>query len=167
MSRAISAEGLRELFAQESGHLMLALLTIPHATLPEPIRLVNDRAALEYEGHTYQPLPFELTLPADLEDQIPHIELRIDNIGRALVELLRSQLEPVEVVVDLVRVAPPAIGSTAREVVREMGPLDFSLLDVQIGPAVITARLGYVIDILNTAATQHIMNPSLAPGLFR
>lgn len=167
MSRTITAEGLRELFAQSSGHLLLALLTFEHASLPEPIRLVNDRIPLEFDGHTHQPLPYELVLPADLEDQIPHVEIRIDNVSQLLVELLRSQLEPVDVVLDIVRVAPPAIGSQQRGVFRELGPLDFSLLDAQITPAVITLRLGYLIDVLNMPATQHIMNPSLAPGLYR
>lgn len=160
MSRMISADGLRELFAQNSGHLMLALLTITHAGLPAPVRLVNDRRPLVFGGHEYQPLAFELTLPADTEDQIPHVELRLDNVNRALVELLRSVVEPVPIALDVVRVAPD------RTVTLELGPLEFSMLDAALTPSTVTIRLGYEIDILNEQATREIFNPSLAPGLF-
>lgn len=161
MSRTISPAGLRELFAQHSGHVLLTLLTVSHATLPEPLRLVNDRRSLEHDGHTWTALPFELVLPADTEDEIPHVELRIDNVGRVLTELLRTVAEPVDVELSVVRVAPDG------SVTPELGPLDFSLLDAQIRTDVITARLGYEIDVLNEPATREIFNPSLAPGLFK
>lgn len=160
MSRTISVDGLRELFAQYSSQPMLCLLTISHDSLPEPIRLVNDRRPLEFGGAIYQPFAFELTLPADSEDEIPHVRLTIDNVGRELVRLFRSVLDPVPVQLDVVRVAPDGV-------YRELGPLDFSLLNVQIETATITAQLGYAIDVLNMPATQDIMNPALAPGLFR
>lgn len=160
MSRTITAEGLRELFAQDSGQPILSLLTITHDTLPEPLRLVNDRQALVFAGQTYQPFSFELTLPADTEDEIPHVQVTMDNVGRELVRLFRSVLDPVAFQLDIVRVA----GDGAH---REMGPLDFSMLGSQINASTVTAQLGYVIDVLNMPATQDIMNHSVAPGLFR
>lgn len=161
MSRTISPDALRELFAQHSDHVLLTLLTISHVTLSDPLRLVNDRRNLEYGDHTWTALPFELVLPADTEEEIPYVELRIDNIGRVLTELLRSVAEPVNVELSVVRVAPDG------SVTPELGPFDFSLLDAQIRPDVITARLGYEIDVLNEPATREIFNPSLAPGLFK
>ena len=157
--RNISAEGLRELFAQNSGAVMLTLLTFSHATLPTPIRLVNDRRPLTY-GQSYIALPFEMTLPDDLEERIPNVEVKIDNIGRELVTLLRSTSEIVAVDVEVVRVQNGTVTS-------ELGPLDFSLLDAKITPQTITLSIGYAIDILNEQATKEIFNPGTAPALFQ
>lgn len=157
--RNISSDGLRELFAQQSGAVMLTLLTFSHATLPEPIRLVNDRRALTYGGQTYTALPFEITLPADLEDQIPSVDVKIDNVGRELVTLLRSTSDVVDVDMEIVRVQGGVVN-------RELGPLDFSLLDAKITAQTITLSIGYAIDILNTQATSEIFNPGTAPALF-
>lgn len=157
--RNISAEGLRELFAQNSGAVMLTLLTFSHATLPTPIRLVNDRRPLTYGGQSYIALPFEMTLPDDLEERIPSVEVKIDNVGRELVTLLRSTSEIVAVDVEVVRVQNGVVTS-------ELGPLDFSLLDAKITPQTITLSIGYAIDILNEQATKEIFNPGTAPALF-
>ena len=160
MSRTITADGLRELFAQDSGQPLLPLLTITHDTLPEPIRVVSDRQALTFAGQSYQPFSFELTLPVDTEDETPHVQVTMDNVGRELVRLLRLVLDPVAFQLDIVRVAPDGVH-------REMGPLDFSLLAApQISASTITLNLGYVIDVLNMPATQDVMNHGVAPGLF-
>lgn len=158
-TRNISAEGLRELFAQHSGSVMLAIATFHHATLPEPIRLVNDTRALEYGDNSYIALPFQLDLPDDVEDKVPNIELKVDNVDRRLVQLLRSVSDPPDVTIEIVRVSDNAVTG-------ELGPLDFSLLDAKIGAQTVTLQIGYAVDILNEPATQHIFNPGTAPALF-
>tara|TARA_A100000171_G_scaffold28305_3_gene26442 strand:+ start:2717 stop:3202 length:486 start_codon:yes stop_codon:yes gene_type:complete len=161
MTRAISASGLRELFAQESGHVLLAAVTFDHADLDDPVRLVNDMQSLQHNGTTYLGLPFELTLPPDSEDEIPTLQMKLDNVDRSLVTLLRSVEGPPAVDVEIVRVDPQ--GATTSE----LGPLPFSLLDSRFGATSVTLKIGYLTDVLNEPATREIFNPSVAPGLFR
>lgn len=158
-TRTITADGLRELFAQHSGSVMLALVTFDHSTLPEPVRLVNDTRSLEYGGNTYIALPFELDLPDDVEDKVPSIELKVDNVDRRMVQLLRSVSDPPDVTIEIVRVSNGMVTG-------ELGPLDFSLLDASITAETVTLQIGYAVDILNEPATQHIFNPGTAPALF-
>ncbi|MFP1683332.1 DUF1833 family protein [Alloalcanivorax sp. C16-1] len=161
MIRPISAAGLRELFARESAHVLLAAVTFDHEMLAEPVRLVNDMQALQHNGQTYMALPFELTLPPDSEDEVPALQLKIDNVDRSLAAILRSVTDPPSVDVEILRV------DEAGTVTSEMGPLSFSLLDASIGAAAVTLKIGYLVDVLNEPATKEIFNPSLAPGLFR
>lgn len=161
MTRAISATGLRELFVQESGHVLLAAVTFDHDDLDDPVRLVNDMRPLQHNGSTYTGLPFEVTLPPDSEDEIPTLQMKLDNVDRLLVTLLRSVEGPPSVGVEIVRVDPQGT------VTSELGPLPFSLLDSQFGATSVTLKIGYLTDVLNEPATREIFNPSLAPGLFR
>lgn len=161
MPRAISADGLRELFAQNSGHALLVLATFDHPDLPEPIRLVNDVQGLDYDGHAYIGLPFEASMPTDAEDDIPTVQMRVDNVDQTLIELLRSISAPADVVLEVVRVAPNRVITT------EIGPLDFSLLDSRATDTTVTLKIGYLIDLLNAQATSEIFSSSLAPGLFK
>ena len=160
-TRPVSAAGMRELFAQNSGHVLLALVAFRHDDLSEPVRIVNDMQSLTYGGNNYIGLPFQLTLPTDTEDEIPAIQMTVDNVDRQLVELLRTPESPPGVDIEVVRV------DEAGTVTSELGPLDFSLLDAKITAAKVTLKIGYLIDVLNEPATGQIFNPSLAPGLFR
>lgn len=157
--RNLSSGAIRDLFVQNSGAVMLSCVTFNHFELPEPIRVVNNTVAIQFDGHEWIALPFELTLPSDNEDRVPNLEMIIDNIDRTLVELLRSVSSMPSVRVDIIRVD----GAT---ITREIGPLDFSLLSSDIGVDAVTLTIGYAFDILNEPATQDILNPGTAPGLF-
>lgn len=158
--RNISAGAMRELFAQHSGAAMLACLTFDHPSMTTPARIVNNTENITFNGNTYSALPFELTLPDDIEDKIPSLEIRIDNVERTLVDLLRSVVDDLPAVtVDIVRVQ----GGT---VTREIGPLSLSLMQSEINTDAVTLTVGHAIDILNEPATQEIFNPGMAPGLF-
>ncbi|USZ48140.1 DUF1833 family protein [Halomonas sp. DN3] len=157
--RSISADTMRELFAQNSGAMMLACVQFTHAQMSEPARIVNNTENIQFNGQTYIGLPFELTLPSDTEERIPTVEMRVDNVDRTLVDLLRSVDSPPGVRLDIVRVQGGAVTP-------EIGPLDFVLLNSDIGVDVVTLSIGYAMDILNEPAVAEIFNPGLAPGLF-
>lgn len=158
--RNLSAAAMRELFAQHSGAAMLMCLTFTHASLSEPIRIVNNTQNVTYNGNVYIALPFEADLPDDVEDRMPSLEVRIDNVERTLVELLRTVVDDLPgVQIDVVRVKNGSV-------TREIGPLSLSLMSHDINVDTVTLQIGLALDILNEPATQEILNPGLAPGLF-
>lgn len=158
--RTLSASAVRELFAQHSGAVLLACVTFDHPTMDTPARVVNNAEDITFDGHLYRGLPFELSLPDDVEDRVPNLEIRIDNVERTLIELLRTVVSELpSVVIDIVRVQDGIV-------TREIGPLSFSLIGHEITVDSVTLTVGHAIDILNEPATQEIFNPGLAPGLF-
>jgi hypothetical protein len=90
MSRALSTLAKQAVFAQETGEVFLLLLTISHASLSTPIRVVADMQDVVSRGDTFTALPFGFVLPAEREDQIPRCRLWIDNVDREIVTAIRN-----------------------------------------------------------------------------
>ena len=114
MSRSLNA-ALRYAMMQEDagGVVPLALLTITHPTLSEPIRLVNDCASesgvtnITHNGHLFVAYPFDLVLPGE-DDQAPTTgRLSVDNVDRAIVELARAPNPAPEVLLEIINHAQP------------------------------------------------------------
>lgn len=66
------------------------LLTIEPVNGSELIHLVNNNQPVTSNGITYQPYPFSTTLPMDTGDQIPNIQLTIDNVDQSLTNAIRE-----------------------------------------------------------------------------
>jgi hypothetical protein len=90
VSRTLSTLAKQAIFAQESGETFLLLLTISHASLATPIRLVADMQDVVSRGNTFTALPFGFVLPGEREDQIPRCRLWVDNVDRAIVTAIRN-----------------------------------------------------------------------------
>lgn len=76
--------------APATANLWLVLLTIEHADLAAPIRLVNDKADLVSRGDTYEALAFEIQLPDEEEGRLPGCQVRIDNTDLSILPQLRA-----------------------------------------------------------------------------
>lgn len=131
----ISAAGTAELAAQECGTAWTALLTISHPGLPAPLRVTSDGVITISNGNTFDPFPFELTLPDDSEGKIPRARLRIDNTTQQLIALLRGLLTPPALTVQLVRSAAPDV------IEREWAGLEWQSSSYDVGA--ITGVLGF------------------------
>jgi Domain of unknown function (DUF1833) len=103
----LSAGGLGELAAQETGTAWLVLLTITHPGLPTPIRVTSDGVVTVHNGNTFDPFPFEVTLPDDVEGRAPQAHLRIDNTSQEIIALLRGLVTPPSLTIKIVRSADP------------------------------------------------------------
>lgn len=71
-------------------HGFLELLTITGGGIAEPIRLVNDTRDCMSQGETFLRLPFKLVPPKQGAREVPRAQLRMDNVGRELVEELEA-----------------------------------------------------------------------------
>jgi len=77
---------------QETDVAFLHLLTITSST--DIIRVVNNNEPIVSRGQTFEPYPFELSLPISDGERQPELMLNIDNVDQLLVHAIRELLEP-------------------------------------------------------------------------
>ena|SRR3990167_1499966 len=106
MSRSLPNAALAELYVADTDAVWLVLLTISHADLALPLRLVNDVTNLVSNGNTFTALGFLARLPADRTGP-PRLQLVLDGVDRTLVTAIRSIITPAAVLVQLVRRSAP------------------------------------------------------------
>lgn len=156
MSRALSAQAVRELLAQESGEAFLQLLTLTHPQMTT-VRVVNNTQNVTSRGNVYTAFPFSITLPADVVDELPGLTLSISNVDRQLVDELRTLMDPITVTLEIVSASTP---DTV-----EVGPFDFEMLQVRIAVDRITGTL-MTDPLLQEPFPATTYNPKDFPGLF-
>ena len=105
----ISAAGLGELAAQETGTAWLVLLTLDHPDLDRPIRVTSDGVATTSNGEVFESFLFEVTLPDDVEGRAPQARLRIDNTSQEIIALLRGLVTPPSLAIQIVRSTNPDV----------------------------------------------------------
>lgn len=156
MSQTLSAQAVREYFAQESGEATLDLLTLSHPDM-DTVRLANNTVNVVSRGETFLAFPFTLRLPDDVADQISQGTLQISNIDRRLIEALRSIREPIAAQIELV------LGSTPDVV--EFGPVFFDLFPITYNAQTINATLAFE-NLISEPFPSESFTPQLFPGLF-
>jgi hypothetical protein len=167
MSRTLSAPFIAAVNSQETGEVVICLLTIAHEALAEPIYLSSDPTVrvsdvpLVYSttsrGNEYLFLPFEFTLPDDTADSPPRVQLTIDSVDQTLISLLRSISTPADVTVELVLASSPDL------VELELPALQ--LANVTIGELHVTVDL--VSDpLINEPVPAGLFTPGSFPGVF-
>lgn len=96
--------------AQETGEVLLALVTIDHPSIiGGPLRVVQDMKDLTSNGNVYTAFPFEIRLPEDSDDGQATVTLTIDNIDRTIAATIKGipPSSPPSVTVDLVIASQP------------------------------------------------------------
>ena len=160
--RSLSADAIKAMLGQTTDLMFFALLTVrpPEGQSGETLRFVNNNENIIHNGEEYLAFPFEISLPADTEEAPPVVRVKVDNVDRSMVSMLRTFIEPLRVKLEVISYSS-ATSNT------EIGPMDFLLLsynNLQTGS--IEFSLGYESDILNEAATRDSFSPSIAPALF-
>jgi len=107
VSRTLSSLAKQSIHAPETGSVFLLLLTISHASLSVPIRVVNNTENIVSGGNTFTAFPFTLVLPDEREDAPPRMRLVIDNVDRTIVQSLRSLTSPPTIQLDVVVASQP------------------------------------------------------------
>lgn len=155
--RAVSVNALRAMLAQETGEVFLVCITITHPSIVTQ-RLVNDAQPLVRTAGTYTPCPMQMTLPAQRSDQIPQVNLVIDNVDRTVLEQIRTVAGIPQVVMEVVLASSPDVV--------EAGPFDFALMSATYDVMTITGVLGYMDEVLNQKVPADEYTPTNSPGLF-
>ena len=134
-------------YAQETGRVLILLVTIDHEDLTEPIRLSTDPTQELTElttatekvygtisrGETYIHFPIRIGLPSVDESGFGELVLEVDNIHRAYTETIRTIFTPATVTVELVM-------DNTLDVVEASWP-EFSLTEVSYDAFVISGKV--------------------------
>lgn len=109
MTRNLTQATRQAIFASQTGEAFLALVTIDHPDLAQPVRVSSDAVDTVSRGATFTAFPFQIALPEDSEERPPRSRLKIDNVDRTIVRTLRSISGAPSVLIELVRGAAPDI----------------------------------------------------------
>jgi len=153
-----SASWHRKVNAVSSAEAPIILLEIDHPLFSVPARVVNDNQDITSNGDVYTALTFEITLPDDMEGQIPRAQLSMDNIGRELTQPLEDSNGGEGATVRVMQVLRSAPNVIEWEALLDMRNVSMTNLKVN-------AELSYE-DILNRPAVAVRYDTFTAPGLF-
>lgn len=157
MSRTLSAAAAAAAFAQQTGEAMLFLVKISHADWGSDVCMVNNNVDIVSSGTTYTAFPFDISMPPDNAEREARTTLKVCNVSREIIVLLRALSTAPTVTVSLV------LGSTPDTV--EAGPWAFTATDYGYDQFSIEATLAYE-DVLSEPIPKDTFNPSHFAGLF-
>jgi hypothetical protein len=121
--RSLTPAMILALTGQDTGEVFVMLVTIDHAVLAEPLRFSSDPTErvsdtpLIYKtasrGDDFIFVPMEITLPDDADGAPQRAGVRVSNVGREQITLLRSVSTPASVTMELVVASDPdTVGMT-------------------------------------------------------
>jgi hypothetical protein len=152
-----SVDGRASLYAAQTDEVWLQLLTIEHADLPTPIRLVNNTEDIVSDGETFTAWSFPPILPAQNEGELPTLELMLDNVTREFTATFRSLSTPFTITQEIVRAADPDT--------IEAGPFVFESRTARISDRTLRIELGTEA-IMNEPFPEATYTPTTNPALF-
>lgn len=156
--RNYSSAARENLLATSADEPFLVLLEITHADLAVPVRVVNDTQNLTSNGVEFIGCPFDVTLPDDVDGQVPQAKLSIDNIGRDLTQWLefsRGGQGAICRIMQVMRSDPNTIEFD----------MSLDLTNMVITNETVTGMLGFQ-NMLNRSGTIPTFTPQNAPGLW-
>lgn len=168
---AISLNFREAAYAQETGRVPIALITLSHSSLTDDIRISTDPTERIHDlttdeqviygtisrGQTYLFLPVRIKLPDDTDDGPGELQLEIDNIHRAYMEAIRTVFTPIACRVDIVM-------DNALDVVDIVWP-EFRLTQIKYDDKVITGTLTVEMLMTEPFPAGNFV-PSYTPGVF-
>ncbi len=157
MSRNLSTDALKAIYAAETAEAFLILLTLDHETLETPLRVSSDAVDTVSRGESFTAFPFELVLPDDRENTSPRARLIIDNVSRVVLASIKSLSTAPSVTMEIVRGSDP-------DTVEAVFP-DFKLANIKYNALTIQGDLTLE-DFTAEPYPSTIFSPSSFPALF-
>lgn len=153
----VSNNALQAALSGWTSEVFLECITINHASMGSPLRLVNDRQDLVRSAGTFTAFPFEVRLHAQADDRITEGELVADNTDRRIVQALRSLTGSRPTVMYEV-----VLASSPNTV--EVGPITYEALAFRATLADVTLTIAFAFSILNDAYPKDYFAPWNASG---
>lgn len=154
--RDLSANIVADLNAEVAEEVYLALLTIDHDELSEPIRVVNNIEAITSRELEFIALPFELELPAEQSDGLGVAQIKVDNVDRRIVQAIRSISSAPSVTIEMIVADDPDVV--------ELTVDDLVLANATYDATTVRGTLQFE-DLLSEPANESI-TPERFPSLF-
>lgn len=111
MSRNLSNNARRAVFAQQTDVVFIVLLTITQPDLPDVIRIASDPyeilpnagvRGVVSRGEEYVYLPFDIKLPKADDTGVSKCKISIDNVDRSMVLAVRTATSALRITVEVV-----------------------------------------------------------------
>lgn len=147
----------RSAFDAETDEVWLVLLTIDHADLSAPIRVVNNEESITSNGVEYIAFPFDIRLPDSTQDSPPQAQITIDNVSLEITQALRTISSPADVHMQVIRASDP-------DTVELTFP-DFKLRDASWNVLTVSGAL-LLEDFVQEPYPAEAFTPAQFPGLF-
>jgi len=160
MPRSLSPSGIASIQSQETGDVWVAIIELDHPTFAQTIRLVNNDESVMYGGHPYSPFPFELSLPNDVDGELPVLDWAASNVSRELVPEFRAAAASagyIQARVAWLRANDPTT--------LEVGWLDLEIRNIPYDTTTLRGTMS-VEPLLDQQFGHKKFDPILAPGLF-
>lgn len=121
MSRVTNIDFLREAYKEESGIVLVLLMTITHPSWEEIIRISTDPTqritelssdifyGIKSRGHDFMFVPLMIALPDETEDGPIRMRVTMDNVSRELIAIIRDLASPPSINVELVMSDQPDV----------------------------------------------------------
>lgn len=153
---ALSLAATAALYAQQTGEILLPLVTLEHPDWAGPVRLVRNSESIISRGQTYTAYPFDVELPAVTRERVEPGRLLAANVSRELVPALRQVEGPIAVTLELVRAAAPDVV--------ELSLPQLEIAAITADAAVIEAPLS-LRDLTTQRYPEGQLSPATFPGL--
>lgn len=167
MSRMISLTLREAMNAQDTGEILITLLTISHPDFPDSMRLSSDptqmlsvdplRYGTVSRGDTFLFAPFSQTFPDDNGERAPTMRLLTENVSRDLVAMIRSVSTRPTALVEVV------LASSPDTIEIEYPPME--VVNASYNANVMTVDLS-IDGMAEVAYPARTFSPSAFPGLF-
>jgi hypothetical protein len=154
--RDLSGPARQSIYAQETGEIWLHLLEIEHTAITT-LRFVDNTEQITSNGDIYLPYAFRIALPGEFDDQLPSVQLEIDNVDRQILEGIRALPSAPTIVLALILASSPDV--------IEAGPFRFTLKAVDYDAQTISGTLAFE-DTLNEPYPAIRFTPNYFPGIF-
>jgi hypothetical protein len=106
MAALVTADAQAKAIAQHNADPFLALLTVEHPRLAEPIRLVRNFEPVVSRGHTFQAVAMSVALPTDT-DEAPTAQVTMGNVSRKVGQALEAMDTPPACALEIVLASDP------------------------------------------------------------
>ena len=137
MPRSLSLLARQSLTAQETDVVWVALIEIKLASLSRSLIFCSpSNTNITHTSTTWTAFPFELTLPDERDDKPPRVTITIDNIDRQVMAAVRPLKTAPTIDLSIVT-------SADNFAAKEIGPLVFTLQDINVTAQTLTATLEY------------------------
>lgn len=157
MSNPISSELLAQLYSQESSDPFLMLVELSHPAFLTTQRLVNNNVDIVSRGNTYVAFPMKIRLPSDDGETSREVAIDFDNVGRDLIDEIRSITTPIQVKIEMILASNPDQVQISLE--------ELKVRNISYDKSKISAKLS-LDNFLNIAMTGEKYTPQNYPGLF-
>lgn len=157
MANNITNELRAQLFGQQSDDPFFILVTLSHPQFIETQRFVNNIEDVVSNGITFTAFPMKFTLPEDDGESVREVTITFDNVGRVLIDEIRSITSPIDVKLEMILASNPDQVQISLE--------ELKIKNISYNKSRVTAKL-YMDDFLSTSMTSEKYTPLTFPGLF-